>query len=104
MEAKSRGVDLNEGSSYNVSLQLACYAMYAMEKWVIEPERIRLMEYNLLADQGVEFSVGPVEIENASSYISGSIADMQSLLIDVCENVPKEEGAFQKIEEERDRA
>ena len=89
MEAKSRGVDLNEGSSYNVSLQLACYAM-SMEKWGIGPERTKLMEYNFLADRGVDFVVSPAEIKNARSYISGSIADMQSLLVNTDNNVPKD--------------
>jgi hypothetical protein len=37
-------------------------------------------------------------------YIAGSIADMQSLLVDVGENVPKNEEAFQKVEDERVRA
>ena len=33
--------------------------------------------------------------------MAGSIADMQSLLDDVDENVPKEEEAFQKVEDEQ---
>src|SRR5210317_1303509 len=90
--------------SQDVSMQLACYAMYAMEKWGVDPESVKLIEYNLLANQGVEFTVGASEIENTKTYIAGSIADMQSLLVDVGENVPKEEGAFQKVEDERVRA
>ncbi len=43
------------------------------------------------------------EIENTKAYIAGSIADMHSLLVDVGENVPKEEEAFQKVEDERVR-
>ena len=84
-------------------MQLSCYAMYAMDKWGIDSEKVKLIEYNLLANQGVEFSVAPAEIENAKSYITGSIADMQSLLVDVGGNVPKEEEAFQKIQDERTR-
>lgn len=91
MEAKNRDVDLNWGSSYNVSLQLACYAIYAMEKWIIGPERIKLMEYNFLADRGVELFVAHAKIDNDKSYISGSITHLQSLLIDVENNVPKDE-------------
>ena len=34
-------------------------------------------------------------------YIAGSIADMHSLLVDVGENVPKEEGAFQQVGDDR---
>jgi len=57
-----------------------------------------------LANQGVEFTVGAPEIENIKAYIAGSIADMQSLLVDVGENVPKEEEAFQKVEDNRVKA
>ena len=85
-------------------MQLSCYAMYVMEKWGVDPENVKLIEYNLLANQGVEFSVGASEIENAKSYIMGSIADMLSLLVDIGNNVPKEEEAFLKVEDERIRA
>jgi hypothetical protein len=52
-------------------------------------------------NQGVEFTVGASEIKNTKTYISGSISDMQSLLVDDDNNVPKEEGAFLKIEDEQ---
>ena len=78
--------------------------MYAMDKWGVDPENVKLIEYNLLANQGVEFNVSGAEIENTKAYIAGSIADMQSLLVDVGENVPKEEEAFQKVEDEKVRA
>lgn len=87
--------------SQDVSMQLACYAMYAMEKWGVDPQKVKLIEYNLLANQGVEFSVTGAEIKNTRAYIAGSIADMQSLLVDAGENVPKDEEAFQKVEDER---
>jgi hypothetical protein len=63
-----------------------------------------MIEYNLLADQGVEFNISGAEIENTKAYIAGSIADMQSLLVDVNENVPKDEDAFLKVKDERVRA
>jgi CRISPR/Cas system-associated exonuclease Cas4 (RecB family) len=90
--------------SEDVSMQLSCYAMYAMDKWGIDPENVKLIEYNLLANQSAEFIVGASEIENTKTYIAGSIADMQSLLVDVSENVPKEESDFQQVEDERVRA
>jgi hypothetical protein len=65
---------------------------------------VRLIEYNLLASEGVEFVIGRDEIEKTKSYIAGSIADLQSLLADVGENVPKEEDAFLKVEYEGVRA
>ena len=90
--------------SDDVSMQLSCYAMYAMDKWGIDPEKVKLIEYNLLVNQGVEFTIGASEIETTKTYIAGSIADMQSLLVDVSENVPKDEEAFQNMEDERVRA
>src|SRR5210317_2073188 len=90
--------------SQDVSMQLACYAMYAMDKWEVDPESVKLIEYNLLANQGVEFTVGAPEIENTKAYIAGSIADMQSLLLNVGENVAKDEDAFLKVEDDRVRA
>ena len=99
-------IDWKTGRSMSddVSMQLSCYAMYAMEKWGVDPEKVKLIEYNLLANQGVEFNVGVSEIENTKAYIAGSIADMQSLLVDADNNVPKEEGSFQKVEDEKVRA
>ncbi len=44
-----------------------------------------------MANQGAEFTVGASEIENTKTYIAGSVADMQSLLVDVDENFPKDE-------------
>ncbi len=90
--------------SEDVSMQLACYAMYAMEKWGVDPESVKLIEYNLLANQGVEFTFGASEIENTKTYIAGSIADMQSFLVDVVNNMPKEESAFLKMQDEGTRA
>ena len=85
-------------------MQLSCYAMYAMDKWGVDPENVKLIEYNLLANQGTEFNVGASEIKNTKTYIKGSIADMQSLLLNVGENVAKDEDAFLKVEDERVKA
>lgn len=91
------------GLGSDISLQLACYAMYAVEKWGFKPERVKLIEYNLPADQSAEFFINAGEIENAKAYIRGSIADMQSLLVDVENNVPKEERFFKKVTDDRIR-
>jgi hypothetical protein len=74
-----------------------------MEKWGINPEKIKLTEYNLLSDQSAEFLIKGGEIADTKTYIKGSIADMESLLVDVENNVPKEEKFFKKIEDERIR-
>ena len=56
-----------------------------------------------MANQGAEFNFSGAEIKNTKASIAGSIADMQSLLVDVSENVPKDEEAFQKVEDDRVR-
>ncbi len=91
------------GTTNDVSLQLSCYAMYGMEKWGISPEKIKLVEYNLLSDQGTEFFATPGELADTKSYIEGSIADMQSLLVDLGNNTPKDEIYFSKVKEDRTR-
>jgi hypothetical protein len=90
-------------TSSDVSLQLSCYAMYGKEKWGIKPEKIKLVEYNLLSDQRAEFIVTEGEISNTRGYIRGSIADMQSLLIDMENNAPKDEALFRKVEDDKIR-
>ena len=75
--------------------------MYAVEKWELRPDKVKSVEYNLLSDQASEFFISAGEIENAKSLIRGSIADMQSLLVDVENNVPKEEKFFSKVEDDR---
>jgi hypothetical protein len=87
----------------DVSLQLSCYAMYGKEKWGVRPEKIRLVEYNLLSDHKAEFQVTEGEIANTRTYIKGSIADMRSLLFDVANNKPKDEEFFRKVEDDRIR-
>ena len=98
-------IDWKTGRSTNedISLQLSCYAMYGLERWGIRPEKIKLVEYNLLFDHSAEFSVSAGEIASTKAYIRGSIADMQSLLVDIENNIPKEEQFFGKVEDERIR-
>ena len=90
-------------TSSDVSLQLSCYAMYGKEKWGVKPAKIKLVEYNLLSDQRAEFVVTEGEIANTRGYIRGSITDMQSLLVDEENNIPKEETFFKKVEDDKVR-
>src|SRR4030043_419909 len=86
--------------SEDLSIQLGCYALYAMEKWNVSPESLSIIEYNLSFDKSNWFSVSQEEIKGMRGYINGSIKDMQSLLIDVSNNIPMEEDRFSKIEDE----
>src|SRR5512139_879956 len=73
--------------SEDLSIQLACYALYFMEKWQVHPESLRIIEYNLSFDKSNWFSITHGEVENIKGYIRGSIMDMQSLLKDVKNNI-----------------
>ena len=90
-------------TSKDLSLQLSCYAMYCQDKWGVKPENIRLVEYNLLSDQKAEFTITEGGIKDTTSYIKGSVAGMKSLLVDVDDNVPKDEKSFKKTEDDRIR-
>jgi putative sterol carrier protein len=87
--------------SEDLSIQLACYALYAMEKWHVHTESLRIIEYNLSFDKSNWFSITHGEVENIKGYIKGSIKDMQSLLKDAENNIPVEEGKFDKVEDDR---
>jgi hypothetical protein len=67
------------------------------------PENISLVEYNLLSDQKAEFTITEAEIKDTTLHIKGSVADMKSLLLNVDDNVPKDEKFFKKIENDRIR-
>jgi CRISPR/Cas system-associated exonuclease Cas4 (RecB family) len=85
----------------DLSIQLCCYALYAIEKWNVFPQSLRIIEYNLSFNKATEFSVSHGETENIKGYIKGSIKDMQSLLTDVWNNVPLKGEEFGKVEDHR---
>jgi hypothetical protein len=86
--------------SEDLSVQLACYAFYAMEKWDLPPESLEVVEYNLFFNKANSFSVTKGEIEGVKGYIQGSVKDMQSLLKDSENNIPLPEDQFSKVEDE----
>jgi hypothetical protein len=86
--------------SEDLSIQLGCYALYAMEKWNVPPESLSVIEYNLSFDKSNWFSVSQEEMKGMKGYINGSIKDMQSLLTDLSNNLPVEEDRFSKIEDQ----
>jgi CRISPR/Cas system-associated exonuclease Cas4 (RecB family) len=99
-------IDWKTGRSMSddVSMQLSCYAIYAVQKWGVDFEKVKLVEYNPLTNQGSEFTVEAAVIKNTKTRIAGSIADMQSQLVDVANNMPKEESTFRKMQDEGTRA
>ena len=87
--------------SEDLSVQLGCYALYALEKWNISPESLSIIEYNLSIDKSSWFSVSQESMKGMKGYINGSIKDMYSLLTDIPNNIPLEEDRFSRIEDER---
>ena len=64
------------------NVQLACYALYAMEKWKVPVDNIRTAEYNLARNEIYEFPVDEEIIEGVKEYMRGSVRDMKELLFD----------------------
>ena len=91
------GKSLSEG----LSIQLCCYALYAIENGTFRPESLAIIEYNLSVDKSNWFSITQGEIENIKGYIKGAISDMQSLLMDIENHSPLEEDRFSRVEDER---
>jgi hypothetical protein len=87
--------------SEDLSVQLCCYAFYAMEKWDLPPESLQVVEYNLSSNKANSFSVAMAEVEGIKGYVRGSVKDMRSLLKDPANNIPLPEDQFTKVEDER---
>ncbi len=62
--------------------QLACYALYAMEKWEVPAVNIKTIEYNLARNETYESPTDERVIEGVKEYMRGSIRDMKQLLRD----------------------
>jgi hypothetical protein len=87
--------------SEDLSIQLSCYAFYAMEKWNLPPGSLQVVEYNLPSNKANSFSVTMEEVGGIKGYIRGSVKDMRSLLQDPENNIPLPEDEFSKVEDER---
>jgi hypothetical protein len=86
--------------SEDLSIPLGGYALYAMEKWNLPPDSLKVVEYNLFFNKGNSFSVTQGEVEGIKGYIKGSVKDMQSLLKDSENNIPLAEDQFSRVEDE----
>ena len=64
------------------SIQLACYALYASERWGPAPDNVRTVEFNLARNALREYAVTSADIDRTRNYVRGSIRDMLALLRD----------------------
>lgn len=65
-----------------LNLQLACYGLYAEQKWYAKPENIRLTEFYLPGNRERTWYLADLDLDKAQKYIRDSIAAMLDLLDD----------------------
>ena len=68
------------------TLQLSCYLLYAMHKWEVPSEKIKIIPV-YLAEQELSFNpITPMDINQLAQYIHNSVEEMRSVLSDVQKN------------------
>jgi len=71
--------------------QLACYGLYAVERWGVAPERVRAAELNLASGKVRERRFGDADLDSVRDHIRASACQMRSLLDDPEPNSTREE-------------
>jgi len=89
--------DWKTGKDRNVEMdvQLACYALYVLQKWNLNPDRIIIKKFNVALDKEDEFKVTSQMIEDIKNHMRRSINEMKNSLKDKENNFAEEEN-FQK--------
>ena len=72
-------------------VQLACYSLYATQKWRVAPAQIQTAEFNLRSGKVNEYHLGGIDLDAIQTYIRGSMRDMRQLLEDPDANEAREE-------------
>ena len=60
--------------SEDLSIQLSCYALYAMEKWKIPPGRLHITEFNVSVNKANWFVIGSEQVEDTKGYPESAAA------------------------------
>lgn len=71
--------------------QLACYGLFAIQKWDIKPENVILIDYFLSNGKKNEFRFVDFESDQIQDYILNSIDEMKKMLEDTEENIARED-------------
>lgn len=71
--------------------QVACYALYAMQKWGVKLEGLRAMPVYLLSNQADEKTITPEAALAMQETIVSGIAAMREVLADPAANTAREE-------------
>jgi len=64
-------------------LQLSCYSLYAMKKWQVSENQIKIIPAYLAQDEFLPSSVEAIALEQIKDYICQSIEKMRNILVDV---------------------
>ena len=83
-----------------IGIQLACYALYVIQKWGLDPSKVIVKRCHLALDKEDEFFIDEKVIEQTKEYIRKSVVDMQNMLTDK-ENNLAEENKFPQTEDRR---
>ncbi|MBT3375582.1 MAG: hypothetical protein HN742_38775 [Lentisphaerae bacterium] len=89
-----RIIDWKTGGEHREALrvQLACYALYAAEKWFAAIENVKLQGVFLNENARVStYEVAPDILVEAQDHILSSAADMRGKLLDVAANTARED-------------
>ena len=73
------------------TMQLACYSLYAMNRWGVSPEDVKTIEFNLAKNQIKEYHTGGIEVEDVCEHIRKSSREMLGMLVSPEENKAEEE-------------
>jgi CRISPR/Cas system-associated exonuclease Cas4 (RecB family) len=84
----------------NAELQLACYALYAVEKWQVPPEQVQTVEFNLTGGVATPRVLDAGALDVMKDYIRDSADEMSFLLEDPASNRPQPEESFEFTEDE----
>lgn len=67
-------------------LQLSCYALYAVNKWKAEPDRIKIIPVYLTQERIPFKPIEALKIDGVKTYIRESIDAMKLILSDISKN------------------
>ena len=80
-------------------VQLACYVLYAVDKWKVAPDRVAAVEFNLQTKTETRHQVDAEKLESVKDHIRDSADEMQFPLSDPEQNLAEEE-SFDFTEDE----
>ena len=80
--------------------QLACYGLFAAQKWNIKTDKVKLVDFYLSNDNQNEFSWEDFEIDEIQDQIINSINEMIDMLDDPQKNIATED-CFQFAESDQ---